>query len=172
MRASRFAAELLLPENALKDYVENSLNQDVATFKNLDFDKTASVIMLITIKYQIPLKAVKYRLYEEHYIDCIDDYIDNYDFIKRVLQNIEIFKKQVDELYGTENKYVIPYSSTYSDMEKAFLTGNASKEEILKDAEKLGLDINLIEDFLIQGDAEAEDEEDDILFSEINIEQG
>lgn len=172
MRASRFAAELLLPEKALKDYVENSLNQDVATFKNLDFDKTAAVIMLITIKYQIPLKAVIYRLYEEHYIDCIDDYIDNYDFIKRVLQNIEIFKKQVDELYGTENKYVIPYSSTYSDMEKAFLTGNASKEEILKDAEKLGLDINLIEDFLIQGDAEAEDEEDDILFSEINIEQG
>ena len=39
---------------------------------------------------------------------------------------------------------------TYQDMEKAFSTGNASKEEILRDAEILSLDMNSVNDFVSQ----------------------
>ena len=47
---------------------------------------------------------------------------------------------------------------TYQDMEKAFSTGNASKEEILRDAEILSLDMNSVNDFVSQEDAVSEDE--------------
>ena len=65
-----------------------------------------------------------------------------------MLQEIKILKGRVNELYGLENHYVLPYNSTYQDMEKAFLAGNASRENILKDAETLGLDMNIVSEFL------------------------
>lgn len=43
-------------------------------------------------------------------------------------------------------------------MEKAFSTGNASKEEILRDAEILSLDMNSVNDFVSQEDEVSEDE--------------
>ena len=58
---------------------------------------------------------------------------------------------------------------TYQDMEKAFSTGNASKEEILRDAEILSLDMNIVNDFVSREDEVSEDEMDDEeLFSIIN----
>ena len=53
-------------------------------------------------------------------------------------------------------------------MEKADSTGNASREDIIEDAAKLDLDMNLINDFITK-DAEIEDDDDgDELFSIIN----
>ena len=54
-------------------------------------------------------------------------------------------------------------------MEKAFSTGNASKEEILRDAEILSLDMNIVNDFVSREDEVSDDEMDDEeLFSIIN----
>lgn len=62
---------------------------------------------------------------------------------------------------------------TYQDMEKAFSTGNASKEEILRDAEILSLDMNIVNDFVSREDEVSEDEMDDEeLFSIINAKRG
>lgn len=62
---------------------------------------------------------------------------------------------------------------TYQDMEKAFSTGNASKEEILRDAEILSLDMNSVNDFVSREDEVSEDEMDDEeLFSIINAKRG
>lgn len=168
-KACRFAAEFLLPEEALSHEIDDYCRRmDINDIKTMDFNRFATLIIVLTIKYQMPLKAVIYRLAEEHYIDNIDKYIENYEFIKKVLQEIKIFEKRVDELYGTENSYVIPYSSTYQDMEKAYSTGNASREDIIEDAAKLDLDMNLINDFITK-DAEIEDDDDDDeLFSIIN----
>lgn len=174
MKASRFAAELLLPEEALLHEVQDYCRaMGITSVKDMNFHCFATLIIFLTVKYQIPLKAVIYRFAEEHYIDSVDKYIENYEFIKKVLQEIKIFGKRVEELYGTENNYVIPYSSTYQDMEKAFTTGNASKEEIIEDALKLKLEMNVINDFLAE-DAEAEDDEEDDeeLFSIINAKRG
>ena len=103
----------------------------------------------------------------------VKEYIENYDFIKKVLQEIKIFDKQVSELYSTDNNFIIPYSMTYQDMEKAFSTGNASKEEILRDAEILSLDMNIVNDFVSREDEVSDDEMDDEeLFSIINAKRG
>ena len=158
MKASRFAAELLLPEEALSREIQDYIRLNNKSKRELDLGDYGALIILITIKYQIPLKAVIYRFYEEHHIDNIDEFIKNYEFIKKVLKEIKIFRKSVDVLYSTENDYVLPYSSTYQDMEKAFATGNASRENILEDAARLELDMNIINDFLTMDD-EVEDEE-------------
>ena len=90
----------------------------------------------------------------------------------RDCSGIKIFGKRVSELYSTENDFIIPYSSTYQNMEKAYITGNASREEILQDAEKLSLDMNLVNDFMSQ-DNEVEDEDnDEELFLIINAKRG
>lgn len=173
MRACRFAAEILLPEEALSHEVQDYCrSMGIADRKKTDFNQFAILSIFLTVRYQMPLKAVIYRLAEEHYIDSIDKYIENYDFIKKVLQEIKIFGKRVDELYSTENNYILPYSSTYQDMEKAFSTGNATRENILEDAVKLDLDMNLINEFLVE-DVDVEDEDDDDeLFSIINAKRG
>ena len=173
-KACRFAAELLFPEEALKrelnDYCRRLNIKEVNT---LDFAQIASFIIIMTVKYQMPLKAVIYRLAEEKYIGNVKEYIENYDFIKKVLQEIKIFDKQVSELYSTDNNFIIPYSMTYQDMEKAFSTGNASKEEILRDAEILSLDMNIVNDFVSREDEVSDDEMDDEeLFSIINAKRG
>lgn len=173
-KACRFAAEILFPEEALnreiRDYCRNLR---VIDFKTLNFNQIASFIIMMTVKYQMPLKAVIYRLAEEHYIEDIKKYIENYNFIKKVLQEIQIFGQQVSSLYSTENGYIIPYSTTYQDMESAFITGNASKEDILKDAEMLSLDMNVISELVEQGEESDEDYEDDEeLFSIINAKRG
>ena len=169
-KASRFAAELLLPEDALHNEIKNyCLNSGMAgsTEKSLDFLDYSAISIFLTVKYQIPLKAVIYRLAEEKYIDRVDDFIENYAFIKSVLKEIKLFGKRVEELYGTENNYVIPDSFTYKNMERAFLTGKATREDILNDSKKLGLDMNLVTDFLRE-DAAVDQDDDDELFSIIN----
>ncbi|HBZ63598.1 MAG TPA: hypothetical protein DEO89_03090 [Lachnospiraceae bacterium] len=173
-KACRFAAELLFPEEALKREINDYCRRlNIKEVKTLDFAQIASFIIVMTVKYQMPLKAVIYRLAEEKYIGNVKEYIENYDFIKKVLQEIKIFDKQVSELYSTDNNFMIPYSMTYQDMEKAFSTGNASKEEILRDAEILSLDMNIVNDFVSQEDEVSDDEMDDEeLFSIINAKRG
>lgn len=157
-KASRFAAELLLPEEALhREIKEFCKKKELIDIKKANFNNLASLCIFLTIKYQMPLKAVIYRLAEEGFISDIDSCIENYDFIKMVLINISIYEKRVKELYDSENQYVVPYSSTYQDMEKAFSVGNASRENILEDAKKLDLDMSSIYEIL----QEDEDNEND-----------
>lgn len=173
MKASRFAAELLLPDEAISREIQDYLCLKNMSKDELDFGDYAAMIIFLMVKYQMPLKAVIYRFYEEHHIHNIDEFIDNYDFIKKVLKEIKIFGKKVEVLYNTENDYVLPYSSTYEDMEKAFATGNASKENVLEDAAKLGLDMNVISDFLTEDEEiDDDDDDDDELFSIINAKRG
>lgn len=174
MCASRFAAELLLPEEALSREIKEYLgNMKIPDINQMTFHQCAILMIFLTVKYQMPLKAVMYRLTEEGYIKNIEEYIKNYEFIKNVLREIEIFKKRVEELYKKENNYVLPYSSTYVDMESAFSTGMASREEIIEDAKKLELDMKLIDGILSQDEEDDEEETDDEeLFALIRAKRG
>ena len=170
-KASRFAAEVLLPEDALLHEVRSYLpKMKYRNMKEKDFVQYAALALYLTMKYQMPLKAVIYRLAEEGYLDKVNKYIENYEFIKKILQEIKIYDKCVAELYNKENVYVFPCDSIYDDMEKVFVTGNATKESILEDAEKLDLDMDIINEFLdADSGLEAEDaEDDDELFAIIN----
>lgn len=174
-KACRFAAELLLPEDALRrDINQYCRTMGIADVRAMDFSDYAAFIMVMTVNYMMPLKAIIYRLDEENYIDNIENYIDNYDFIKKLLFEIKIVGKRVQELYSTENSYIIDYSKIYQYMEKAYITGNASKEDIISDARLLSLDMSIVEEFFEQDEEEniGDDNDDDELFSIINAKRG
>ena len=162
-RASRFAAEFLLPEEALraekkvfKKRMPGKRNQEMF------FEDYAIFSIYLTLKYQLPLKAVIYRLYEEHYIDKTDEYIQNYQFIKGVLQEVKVFHEQVDYLYNCKNPYIENNSLIYRQMKLVYDNGYASRDELVKDAEILELDKTLVEGFFDDINEEDIDEDDDI----------
>lgn len=171
-KASRFAAELLLPEEALRTEIKffrKRLNWPEKKF--FGFEQYALISILLTIKYQMPLKAVIYRLYEEKFIDNIDKFVADYDVIKRVLLQVEILKEQVEYLYGTENASLEGNSSLYQQIEVVYKNGLESRTEILKDAEKLNLNGEVVKSFFDTID-ESEDEDDDEIMSIIKEKWG
>jgi len=163
-KASRFAAELLLPEEALR--VELKLFKKKFNWqdrKDFGFEEYAIISMLLTIKYQLPLKAVIYRLHEEKYIGNIEKFTEDYDVIKRVLMQIEILKDKVEYLYSNENSAVGNGAALYQHIEMAYRNGLASRTEILMDSEKLKLNKEIISSFFDEIDeADEEESEDEI----------
>lgn len=162
-RASRFAAEFLLPEEALRAEKKVFKKRMPGKRKQeMFFEDYAIFSIYLTLKYQLPLKAVIYRLYEEHYIDKIDEYIQNYQFIKGVLQEVKVFHEQVDYLYNCKNPYIENNSLIYRQMKLVYDNGYASRDELVKDAEILELDKTLVEGFFDDINEEDIDEDDDI----------
>ncbi|MCM1534674.1 MAG: ImmA/IrrE family metallo-endopeptidase [Clostridium sp.] len=159
-KASRFAAEFLLPEEALRNELklQRKRMQGIGPEK-WSFAEYAVIAILITIKYQMPLKAVIYRLYEEGYINNVEMYIKNYDFIKSLLQELKYFYEKVDRLYSNENKYLNEKGVLYRQMKAAYITGYAARNEILEDARELGLDEEMVLEFF--DDIEEDSTEDD-----------
>ena len=107
----------------------------------------------------MPLKAVIYRLYEEKYIDNVEFYIENYDFIKNFLQEMKFFGKKVERLYSKENPCFDESDMIYRQMRNAYLTGYATRGEILADAGEIGLDMAMVSGFFEQ--IEMDEKEDD-----------
>lgn len=160
-RASRFAAEFLLPEDALRNEIKTYKKRMAGpTDSRWIFEDYAALSICLTVKYQLPLKAVIYRLYEEHYIENIDEYIQNYDFIKSVLQEIKIFEKPVQHLYGCWNDHFKANSLIYRQMKLVYDAGYASRQEIIEDAKLLELNLQLINEFFDEIVDSDEDEDD------------
>lgn len=160
-KASRFAAEFLLPEEALRNEIRLMRKRmDGMDESQFGFEFYGAMSIMLTVKYQMPLKAVIYRLHEEGYINDIGQYIDNYEFIKNVLRELKIVEKKVKYLYGNKNYHLDIDGNIYRQMKSAYDTGYAARDEILCDAEALGLDIRVIKDFF--DDKEDEDKNDDL----------
>ena len=160
-KACRFAAEFLLPEDALRNEVKLFRKRiGVPSKQKMVFEDYAVISILLTVKYQLPLKSVIYRLYEEHYIQDIDEYIKNYRFIKGILQEVQIFEKQVKHLYACKNSHFEANSLIYRQMKLVYDAGYASRQEILEDAKLLDLDIQLINSFFDEILDTDEDEDD------------
>lgn len=159
-KASRFAAELLLPEEALRNEIRLFKSQnDWNDKKKIAFEEYAVLSMILTIKYQLPLKAAIYRLHEDGYINNIDEFIENYDVIKSVLMQIELLKNDVELLYGCSNRRIDNGGIIYRQIEAVYKHGLASREEIIKDADRLNLNMDII--MKLFDTIEELDEEDD-----------
>lgn len=159
-KASRFAAELLLPDESLKNEINFYKKNVWSCKKKLGFEQYATICMMLTVDYQMPLKAVIYRLHEEGYIENIQKYIKEYQFIKSVLLQADILKDKVNRLYSNSNTFIDKGSLIYQDIEAVYKNGLASREEIIKDAQILKLDKNIIHSFFDSID-ESDEEQDD-----------
>ena len=162
-RASRFAAEILLPEEALRAEILSFRQKlQIAAERELRLDDYAILSIYLTIKYQMPLKAVIYRFCEEGFIREADKFIEQYGVLKAFLFELTVREKEFETIYANENPYV-DVNDIYSQMRDAYVTGFASRDEILKDSEVLGLDLTLIEAFLEPYVEDMDDEKDDEL---------
>lgn len=172
-RASRFAAEFLLPEEALRNEVKiysQMLNgKNVEQFNYTDY---AAISIILTLKYEMPLKAVIYRLYEEGYIRDITVYIENYTFILDIISEIKMVSKRVEKLYSCHNSFFDGDSLIYKQIKSAYLNGLATREEILKDVKTLGLDSEIVEQFFKDFSTEDENDEDNDVISLIKDKWG
>lgn len=155
-KASRFAAEFLLPDEALKKNIERWLDIiNKNAFKEADTTDVVVLCYWLTLQYELPLKAVIYRLAEEHYIDDISTYIDDYEFIKNTFrQAIVREQKQAKELISNDNPYI---DEMYDLLLNAYRHGYVSFSELEKDIQLLKLNSEILAPFR----DELEDEEDD-----------
>jgi Zn-dependent peptidase ImmA (M78 family) len=158
-KASRFAAEFLLPDEALRKSIERWLE---IIHKNAfkEADKTDVVILCygLTIHYELPLKAVIYRLAEEHYIDDVSTYMDDYEFIKKTFhQAIVRDQKQAKELISNENPYID--ETMYDLLINAYRHGYVSFSELEKDIQMLKLNSEILTPFREEIMSEEDDEE-------------
>jgi len=159
-RASRFAAELLLPTDALK--AEIQFYEEKLETKQMDFDLLdygALSIFLLT-KYQLPLKSIFYRFHEEGLLKkAVEEVIQDYELIKRIVNEIvgsEMFDV-INRLYSSSNPHISNESLEYKQIRNAYDLGNASREEILEDSRILNLDESHIASFF---DSIEEDDEE------------
>ena len=144
IKANRFAAEFLLPEEALKDEV-NSFSKFIdGNFLNAPIARQIVFCFYLTTKYSIPLKAVMYRLREEN-ISNTDYLLNHYEDVKQLLLDFSKSETHVKELYANKNEYIteqlynlVPYlynkgrldNSTVDEIIKKF---SLSEKQILGD---------------------------------------
>lgn len=162
-KASRFAAEFLLPETALKKAVERWLSVvNKKRFQDAELGEAAALCYYLTAQYSMPLKAVMFRLHEEGYINDISAYLSNYDFIKKTLKERKTrYAKRMQELMNTENPYIDEIM--YKLIPKAYNYGYVSLDKVENDVIQLGLSMDIIAEFLEIEDSEDEDEIDNDL---------
>lgn len=104
IKANRFAAEFLLPEDALrleKEFFEKY--QD--SFANQPIAKQIAFCFSLVFKYAIPLKAVLYRLKEEN-IFSTDYLLEHYGEVKKIMLEIVKERPAMKELYSNKNNYI------------------------------------------------------------------
>lgn len=104
IKANRFAAEFLLPEEALKRELEDFFKY-YPDFEDAPLHKQILFCFFIVEKYTIPLKATFYRLKEEK-ITSTDFLLEHYDDVKTILLDIVKDIPRTKELYSKRNNYI------------------------------------------------------------------
>jgi Zn-dependent peptidase ImmA (M78 family) len=162
-KASRFAAEFLLPDDALRKEINNWLSiinkQEV---EDAEIEDITILCYILTTKFCLPLKAILYRLFEEGYIESkmFDLLISNYEFIKDTfIKAKNVYKREIEELLSNENPYI--HEVMYEMVPKAFRNGFVSIDTLQRDAKLLNLDIERFGIDEMQEDLEDENEDDD-----------
>ena len=161
-KASRFAAEFLLPDEALKsdlEYYANSvILKKIDSFNMTDYYAISIILML---KYYMPLKSVLYRLHEEGYIKDISKYEASYHLIKDALEKDDSINDILKELWSEKNIELENTTALLNQIKEAYNGGYVSREEVLKDNEILGLESELLS--FLDIDDEEDDDIDDLL---------
>lgn len=158
-KASRFAAEFLLPIEALSQEIEKLLaTTKLNKVENMKQDDITGLCYFLTVKYSLPLKAILYRLYEEKFISLkmFDNLLENYSFLKDTFTKANnIYRGEVSRLLANDNSNI--HEIMYEIIPKAFNSGYVSLDRLHQDAEILGLDVDR---FGLEVDAEEDDDLD------------
>ena len=146
IKANRFAAEFLLPEEALRNELKSFLQFAEGKFLNTPLHKQIAFCFILVIKYCIPLKAVLYRLKEEN-ISNTDYLLEHYDDVKKILLKISEEDIRVKELYSNKNVYI--NEQLYDLVPLLYNKGRLDKSTVNEIIKKFGLSESILNEGLI-----------------------
>lgn len=158
--ASRFAAEFLLPQKALKvevEYLEKLKMKKMSQLRQIDI---ANFAFFLSIKYGIPIRASLIRMTEEKYIKTPK---------KSIVELIESAQAQFEdkpalsivELFQKDNPYVKDdFEDTLVDL---YRDGKITEYQIVRDSGVLGIDPDRIFRATENDDLEEDDEIEELL---------
>ncbi len=145
IKANRFAAEFLLPEEALK-FELDSYEKYQAPFDNLPLARQIAFCFTLVIKYALPLKAVLYRLKEEH-ISSTDFLLEHYPEVKSILSDFSKEIPFVKELYSPKNQYI--NEQLYNLVPFLYNKGRLDETTVNEIINKFGLSESQLKDGMI-----------------------
>lgn len=158
--ASRFAAEFLLPAEALKIQIDDWLSSiDSDDIGDADITEITTLCYNLTIKYCLPLKAVLYRLFEEGFIESnkFNFLISNYEFIKNTFAKAKkLYKREIEQLLSNDNPYI--HEVMYEMIPNAFNSGYVSLDKLENDARLLLLEVDRLDVTIDTDEEEADDD--------------
>jgi Zn-dependent peptidase ImmA (M78 family) len=139
-KASRFAAELLLPREALKEIEEEFRIRNQSDRSNLpEVYSLISLTINLTLRFEMPVKAILYRLKEEgYYAEFLKSLQPIYDLIK---DTISLLSKQsperFHEIFDSKNSYL--EDTIYNIAANVYNRGLVTYERLMEDMDRLGI---------------------------------
>lgn len=146
IKANRFAAEFLLPEEALRNELKTFLQFSEGKFQTTPLYRQIAFCFVLVAKYCLPLKAVLYRLKEEN-ISNTDYLLKHYEDVKKILLEFSEENVRVKELYSNKNIYI--NEQLYDLVPLLYNKGRLDDFTVSEIIKKFGLSENRIKDGLI-----------------------
>lgn len=146
IKANRFAAEFLLPEEALRNELKTFLQFSEGKFQTTPLYRQIAFCFVLVAKYCLPLKAVLYRLKEEN-ISNTDYLLKHYEDVKKILFEFSEENVRVKELYSNKNIYI--NEQLYDLVPLLYNKGRLDDFTVSEIIKKFGLSENRIKDGLI-----------------------
>lgn len=146
IKANRFAAEFLLPEEALRNELKTFLQFSEGKFQTTPLYRQIAFCFVLVAKYCLPLKAVLYRLKEEN-ISNTDYLLKHYEDVKKILLEFSEENVRVKELYSNKNIYI--NEQLYDLVPLLYNKGRLDEFTVSEIIKKFGLSENRIKDGLI-----------------------
>lgn len=146
IKANRFAAEFLLPEEALRNELKTFLQFSEGKFQTTPLYRQIVFCFVLVAKYCLPLKAVLYRLKEEN-ISNTDYLLKHYEDVKKILLEFSEENVRVKELYSNKNIYI--NEQLYDLVPLLYNKGRLDDFTVSEIIKKFGLSENRIKDGLI-----------------------
>ncbi len=154
IKANRFAAEFLLPTEAISNAIENiKIKNDKINELNYLY-----LILELSSRYCVPLDVCHFRIQDEK---LYDTKIET-NFFDNQIQNITNFLKEKDpfsELLSCENNYIV--NDNIKLLQTLFLEGKITESDFIEMANDLDLNEPFINSVIEQKNSQYIDEDND-----------
>lgn len=140
--ASRFGAELLLPRDALIDFIDEFNNRNQADPVNsTDLQSLTLLTHALTLHFEMPVKAILYRLKEEgYYIEILKSVESIYNPIKEIIHLLNSRTPgRFSELFENNNLYLDDMISNLAI--NVYNRGLVTYDRLMEDMDRLGISV-------------------------------
>ncbi|HCT72309.1 MAG TPA: hypothetical protein DF409_16540 [Bacteroidales bacterium] len=144
-KASRFAAEYLLPRDALIEFVDTFMIRNKSTLSELpDEISLVPLIISLTLHFEMPIKAILYRLQgKKYYSNNLKNVEPLYALIKNTIDLLnKRYPERFSELFEKNNLYLD--DSIYNVAANVYNQGLVTYDRLTGDMEYLGISMDTL----------------------------